>query len=207
MIAFNNCADNVPSTWQDGFVQILPELAQRLHRAFRELDAESRDDATENGIVHCLLSYIRLFERGTVRAIRPSSLAWYAALQVRRGRQAACRLNGREPLSRYAQVGKNLTVERLQSYCPATGEWIDSLIDDRSASVADQVALRMDLRAWLVTLSQRTRRIAKDLAYGFSTAEMARKYCLSASRISQLRRELERSWSSFQGQNALADSE
>jgi hypothetical protein len=48
------------------------------------------------------------------------------------------------------------------------------------------------------------KQIARDLAFGFSTSEVAKKYGVTAGRISQLRRILESSWTDFQGENALA---
>jgi hypothetical protein len=46
--------------------------------------------------------------------------------------------------------------------------------------------------------------IAKDLAFGCSTSEVAEKYGVSAGRISQLRRLLEESWLVFQQEAASA---
>lgn len=42
--------------------------------------------------------------------------------------------------------------------------------------------------------------IAKDLAFGCSTSEVAKKHGVTAGRISQLRRVLEESWVAFQGE-------
>ena len=39
MIAINNCSGESKTCWQDGFVDILPEIQQRLRSAFRHLDA------------------------------------------------------------------------------------------------------------------------------------------------------------------------
>ena len=38
----------------------------------------------------------------------------------------------------------------------------------------------------------------KDLAFGCSTSEVAKKHGLTAGRMSQLRRSLEESWAAFQ---------
>jgi len=100
-------------------------------------------------------------------------------------------MSSKEPLSRYAQL-KSRTIHREP--------WIDVLVDDRRASIADQVAIRIDAREWLATLSRRTKQIAKDLAVGFSTSEVARKHGVTAGRISQLRRTLQKSWLDFQGE-------
>lgn len=67
----------------------------------------------------------------------------------------------------------------------------------RRSKVPDQVAMRIDTPEWLATLSRRLRRIAKDLAVGRSTSQLARKHGLSAGRISQIRRALVESWHRF----------
>ena len=101
-------------------------------------------------------------------------------------------MNGKEPLSRYAQLGNGIRVERLD------GKWIDALVEDKRAPVADQVAAKMDVGAWFATLSRRMKQIARDLAFGCSTSEVARKHGVTAGRISQLRRSLEESWAAYQ---------
>ena len=83
-------------------------------------------------------------------------------------------MNGKEPLSRYARVKKGFQIERLHNYSARQDRWIDMLVEDKRASVADQVAARMDVRAWFATLSRRMRQIAKDLAVGCSTSEVAK---------------------------------
>jgi hypothetical protein len=199
-----NVCEHCHGTWQAAFVALLPEIEQRLRQTFRQLDAESRDDATEEGVIHALLSYLRLLERGRAGCASASSLAWYAAKQVKRGRPAVGRLSVHEPLSRYAQLGQGIHVVRLHSSLQTDDHWIDRIVEDKRASVADQVAVRLDVRAWLATLSRRLLRIAKDLAYGCSTSEVARKHGVTASRVSQLRRELYEEWQVFQGEIASA---
>jgi len=196
MIAVNDELRNNETNWQPNFVTMLPEIERRLQRAFRHLDHEAREDAVEEGVVHSLLSYCQLHERGRADTVSPSTLAWYAALQVKRGRPAVGRMNSKEPLSRYGQIGNDIKIERRPS------NWIDMLVVDKRASVADQVAAKMDVGAWFATLTQGMKQIAKDLAFGFSTSEVARKYGLTAGRISQLRRSLEESWMAFQQEPA-----
>ena len=105
-------------------------------------------------------------------------------------------MNGKEPLSRYAQISNDIEIE--------TNNWIDSLVEDKRADVADQVAAKMDVSAWFATLTKRMKEIAKDLAFGCSTLEVAKKHGVTAGRISQLRRSLEESWSAFQQEAAPA---
>jgi hypothetical protein len=188
------------SQWQETFITMLPEIQQRLRRAFRHLDPASLEESIAEGIMHCLLSYARLHERGRAEVATASTLAFYSARQVKRGRPAAGRMNGKEPLSRYARIKNGFQIERLHNYSARQDRWIDMLVEDKRASVADQVAARMDVRAWFATLSRRMRQIAKDLAVGCSTSEVARKHGVTAGRISQLRRSLEASWMSFQNE-------
>ena len=101
-------------------------------------------------------------------------------------------MNSRDPLSRYAQIDNAIQIERWPS------SWIDAMVEDKRAAVADQVAAKLDVGAWFATLTKRTRQIAKDLAFGCSTSEVAKKYGVTAGRISQLRRVLEESWAAFQ---------
>jgi hypothetical protein len=61
-----------PGTWQQSSLTILPEINRRLRRAFQHLDPESRDDLTKDGVVHCMLSYIRLFERCRAETATPA---------------------------------------------------------------------------------------------------------------------------------------
>ena len=61
------------------------------------------------------------------------------------------------------------------------------LVEDRRAGPAETAAARLDLTAWLGTLSKRNRLIAKALSMGETTGDVARRYALSPGRVSQLR--------------------
>jgi hypothetical protein len=197
MIAFNNERIDNETTWQSTFVAMLPEIEQKLRLAFCRLDREAREDAIEEGVVHSLLAYVRLVKQGRAEVATPSSLAWYSSRHVKRGRPAAGRMNGKDPLSRYAQMGNGIQIKRHPV------DWIDTLVEDKRAPVADQVAAKMDVSAWFASLTNRMKEIAKDLAFGYSTSEVAQKHGVTAGRISQLRRMLEQSWATFQQEPTL----
>ncbi len=198
MIAVNNERNDNETKWQSSFVAMLPEIEQKLCRAFYRLDREAREDAIEEAVVHSLLVYLRLHEQGRAEVATPSSLAWYSSRQVKRGRPAAGRMNGKDPLSRYARIGNGIQIE-----CQP-GNWIDAILEDKRAMVADQVAAKLDVSAWFASLTRRMRQVAKDLAFGFSTSEVAKKHGVTPGRISQLRRILEASWLTFQQETAPA---
>ena len=107
-------------------------------------------------------------------------------------------MNGKEPLSRYGQISNHIEVE------PRPSKWIEAMVEDKRAPVPDQVAAKMDVGAWFATLTKRMKEIAKDLAFGCSTSEVAKKHGVTAGRISQLRRSLEESWAEFQQEAAPA---
>ena len=192
MIADNCNRQKHESNWQIAFTEMLPEIRKWLWLAFRGLGPEAREDAIEEGIVHSLLSYARLHSKGRAEQANASSLAWYATRAVKRGRPAVGRMNSKEPLSRYSQVGNGNRFERQN------GEWIDKLVADKRASIPDQVAAKLDVNAWFMSLTTRTKRIAKDLALGSSTSEVAQRHGVTPGRISQLRRTLAQSWAAFQ---------
>jgi hypothetical protein len=198
--AINNERTANKSDWQTNFANMLPEIQSWLRLAFCRLKREAREEATAEAVAHCLLAYARLHEQGRIHVATPSSLAWYASRQVRCGRPAVGRMNGREPLSRYARVVKRMECDRHSS------NWIETIAIDKRAPVLEQVAAKLDVAAWFGTLTHRMKQIAKDLALGSTTSEVARKHCLSAGRISQLRRWLEQSWVSFQEEGIQAMS-
>ena len=198
MTAVNKECENNGFSWQIQFASMLPEIDQRLRRAFRQLDPASKDEAIGEGVLHSFLAYARLHELGRAEVATPTSLAFYSAKHVKRGRPATGRMNSKEPLSRYAQISNGIQIAREH------GQWIEAIVEDKRASVPDQVATRMDFHAWFATLTKRMKEIARDLAFSFSTSEVAQKYGLTAGRISQMRRMLENSWAAFQQEVAPA---
>jgi hypothetical protein len=198
MIDFHQGPTQVRTSWQAQFLEIVPEIEQRVRRVFWNVESQLHDECVQDCVIHCLLAYMRLFKRGRSESVTPRNLVWYAVLQVKRGREAGAGLNSREPLSRYAQFRRKISAVSLSAYDLNSGDWIDSFVADKRISVADQVALRVDLRDWFNTLPMRTNQIATELALGASTAEVARQFGVSAGRVSQLRRELEASWIEYQ---------
>ena len=150
MIAINDERRTMKPIGNQTSVAMLPEIQQKLRLAFCRLDPEAREDAIEEGIVHSLLAYVRLHEQGRAEVALHRGSLGMLVLQVKRGRPAAGRMNGKEPLSRYGQLGNGIRVDQHSN-----GKWIDTLVEDKRASVADQVAAKMDVGAWFATLTQR----------------------------------------------------
>lgn len=83
---------------------------------------------------------------------------------------------------------------------------MEAVVEDHHTPVPDQVAFRCDFPAWLKNLSVRNRRIAQALAVGHSTGEVAKRFGVSAGRISQMRREMHRSWQEFQDETETSEN-
>lgn len=188
--------------WHAGFLAMLPTIERYARIAFRHLRGDSRDDAVEEAIANVLVAYVRLVEQKKTAVAHPTVLAKYAIAQVRDDRRVGNHLNVREVLSRYAQRIKGFIVGRLDHFDKEEGEWMEAVVEDHQTPVADQVAFRIDFPAWLRTQSRRNRRIAETLALGHSTTEVAKRFHVSAGRISQKRQEFHKSWQEFRGETA-----
>jgi hypothetical protein len=137
----------------------------------------------------------------------PTVLARYGVAQVCDGRRVGAKLNIKDPLSRYCQKRKGVVVERLDVFDEEENAWAEAVVvDTRSATVPDIVSFRVDFADWLASLSRRDRRVAESLAIGNHTSDVAERFELSESRISQLRRELSESWKQFVADTPAADT-
>jgi hypothetical protein len=186
------------TNWQDRFLQLLPRIRTQAQSRFRHLAPEAREEATAEVIASALVSYARLVALGKEDRAYATSLVRYSVAQFRAGRRVGSRLNGSDAMSDYCHQKTGLTLEQLDRCDERSGNWQELVVENRNATPAEVAATRMDFGAWLAQLARRTRQIAKDLARGYSTSEVACKHGLSAGRISQLRRELEASWAEFQ---------
>jgi hypothetical protein len=188
-----------PNAWHITFLAMLPKIVWYARTVFRHRGPEARQDLVEEVIANACVAFKALWDRGRQSIAYPSVLANYAIRQVRDGRRVGNRLNIREVLSKYAQQHKGFVVERLDKFDEKEGEWLEVLVEDRHAGPADTAAARLDLAAWFKSLSPKDRRIAKALATGDRTGDVAKKFGLSAGRISQKRREFMEGWQTFQG--------
>jgi hypothetical protein len=128
-------------------------------------------------------------------------LAKFAVRQFRSGRRVGRQLNHNDVLSLQAQRHHNLTVERLDRRYP-DGCWKEVLVEDRRTTPAATAIARIDFADCLGRLCRRDRGVATTLAAGESGRGTARRFGLTAGRISQLRGELKRNWQAFQGEPA-----
>jgi hypothetical protein len=176
------------ATLQDSFVRYLPWMRKTARLAFQNLDQELRDEKVAAVTALCWKHWHRLGERG--RADEPGilkSVLFYSVKQVKAGR-------------RIDSAGKPRDVMALRSYGKVRFEPgnLEDFISD-GVPVFQVVQFRIDVPAFLATLSEKQRSLALDLAHGMTTGEAAKKYGVSAGRISQRRREFMALYEQFSG--------
>jgi DNA-binding CsgD family transcriptional regulator len=185
----------------------LPQIVQHAKFAFRHLRGEARQDAIQETVANALVAFVALVRRGKMAIAYPTVLARYAVAQINDGRRVGNKLNIREVLSPYAQRLKGFTVDRLDRHDKDDANlWCEVLVEDRRAGPAETAQVRLDFSDWLDSLKRRDRQIAEALSVGHSTSDVAKRFKVSAGRISQLRRELAESWQKFTGEDPIAQA-
>ena len=184
------------------FELMLPKIMQLARHAFRRFRKEQREEFVAEVIANAFVAFCRLVESNKADLAYPTVLAKFAIKQVRAGRNVGTKLNVRDVTSRHAQRQKGIRVQSLHDAWQHNGSWQEVLVEDKTATPADIAAVRIDYADWLGTLSRKNRKVATLLATGETTQAVAREFYVSPGRISQLRRELEQSWRSFQGEAA-----
>ena len=182
------------------FLELLPSIQRYARLAFRREPTELRQELIAEVCANCWVAFIGLMDRGLEDVIYAQPLARYAIKQVRSGRKVGTKSNINDVSSPYAQAARRIHVERLDLQNEETGQWREILLEDRHAGPAEIAATRIDFAVWLESLPRRHRKIATALAMGETTGKVAKRYKVSSGRISQLRRELKRSWKAFQGE-------
>ena len=189
---------------QRRFVEMLPAMLRILGRKFERQGPEAREDLIADALAAAYAMFVSLVRRGRESLAFPTPLATYGARHARAGRKVGTASNASDVLSQECREKREVIVERLDR--PSRhqrGLWTSLLVEDRRAGPAETAAARIDFDHWMETLSKRDCRLAKCLALGEPTQDVAHRFRLSPGRISQLRRELKESWERFQGELGL----
>ena len=201
MIAFARplpVEDSTPS-WHRHFLSMVPTIRRNVRFAFRKLDEEAKEDAVVEAVANAFVAYLALYQRGREKLAYPTVLARYAIAQFRAGRRVGNRMNRHDVFSCLTRRRQGLSVQQSSEPADDREEWLEAIVEDPKTAVPDQAAFRCDFPAWLSTHEARNRGIAKALAVGDSTREVAKRFGVSPGRVSQLRSELHDSWQRFHG--------
>jgi hypothetical protein len=186
--------------WHEVFLKMAPAIVTHAKIAFGNLRAEARAEAVQNVLCSACAAVARLAELNKLDLCYPTVLAKFAVSQTRDGRMLGRPLNCKDISSSYCRRLKGLALERLDHFDREENAWAEVLVEDRHCGPFDIVRTKLDFAAWLRSLPIKLRRIAKTLASGQRTGDVARKFGLSDGRISQIRSELLASWRCFVGE-------
>jgi hypothetical protein len=188
------------------FLAMLPTIRRQAAYHLRRVSRKDRADAVHEVVANSFVNYVRLTQRGKSDLAYAGPLARYGACRYLAGRRVGSSMNCNDVTSDHCQRTNRILVEQIDHFDNPTDEWQQILVEDRHSGPADIAATRLDFRAWLESLPERTRCVAETLATGEATSHVAQMFSMSASRISQLRRELYDAWLVFTGEAPAATS-
>jgi hypothetical protein len=207
-----NRASKPQLSLHDRFVKLLPRIKTHGSIVFRHIKCrQGREDAIAEMIALCWRWYVRLAGRGKDAGEFMYNFTRFAAFAVKSGRRVCGQERPNDVLSERAQRERGFKVESLPSstgtshqnlYAKVTGQrehdaFEERLRDNTVSPVPDQVAFRLDFPEWLLTWSERDRRIIHDMAQDERTFDLAQRYGCSPGRISQKRTEYKHDWEQF----------
>jgi hypothetical protein len=207
-------AASVPSARDslgDRFLALLPRVELHARVYFRHLQPDRKEEAVAETIALAWGWFLRLTTRGKDVTQFVSALASFAARAVYSGRRLCGQLHGQDVLSEVAQRRHGFSVEHLpqstrhafdEIYASVRGQrhmdMLEEILRDNTVTPPpDQAAFRIDFPCWRRTRTERDRRILHDLMLGERTGHVSRKYGISPSRVSQLRRDFHDDWVRF----------
>ena len=197
MVRISSPFDPQPE-WHAVFLRMAGRIRKTARIAFRHWNPDAREEKIQAVLCNACAAVARLAELGKLDLCYASVLSRYSIAQVKDGRITGGHLNCLDISSRYCQRLKDLVVERLdRREKDEDNAWCEILIEDRHAGPAETAMARIDVDAWFKSLPRRDRKVAQFLSLGNRTSDAARKFKVSAGRVSQLRRELAQSWSNF----------
>lgn len=185
--------------WHARFVAMLPQIEAVARRAFRKCQNELQAELVAAVVADSFVAYARLVELDREHDAYPSVLADFSVRRVGSGISVGSSRNMFDVGSRYSRLRTGAQVEPLHRR-DSDGQWDELLVEDRrDGCPAQTAALRVDFREWFAMLTPRNHRIAELQAIGERACDVAKVFRVTVGRISQLRRELARSWRDFHG--------
>jgi RNA polymerase sigma factor (sigma-70 family) len=206
----NKCSEPQTSSCESDrdakFLAMLPRIRRQAAYYLRRLPTEERAEAVQEVVANAFVSWVRLNDRGKAGVAYAGPLARYGVRQYVSGRRVGSRMNSHDVTSDYCRQKRMVSLQQLDRFDEPTDEWQEIVVEDRHSGPAEVATTRIDFAAWLESLPERTRRVAETLATGEATSHVARMFGVSASRVSQIRRELYHAWRIFQGEVVSATS-
>ena len=172
------------------FEDRLPEIDRLVASHFKHLDPDAREEAIQNSTVLAFRYWTRLVEKGKTGEDCFMAAIWWAISHTKLGRQGGGRAKSKAKcVMDYAR--------RRKGDVAIHGGLDLNLFVGRQSSVPDIVQFRIDTAAFLETLNERDREIARDLAAGMGTGEVAKERGVTPAAISQARTRLRKKYDAF----------
>jgi hypothetical protein len=184
--------------WQQNFLMIVTVVETHAKIRFRGLNRTAREEAVAEAVAAACVNYRHLARQGKLNKAFTSTMASFATRTVAQDRHVGGKQNAKDVLSPLAQRRHNFGIQGLPATDYFNADWRDIAVEDKKAGPAEIAALRIDFQDWLKTFGRRDRQIINLLAAGHRTSAVARRFGLSAPRVSQMRRQFEQSWNRFQ---------
>jgi hypothetical protein len=193
---------------QARFLALVPRIEKHARIYFRDVRCAARKaDCIAETLALAWRWFLRLVQRGKDVTQFVSTFASLAARAVRSGRRACGQENSKDVLSPLAQRRHGFEVKSLSREGSQYDEILEEAPHDNVRTPPPEAAtFRIDFPRWLTSWSQRDRRLIADLMLGERTRNVARKYCLSPSRVSQLRRQFCADWAMFCGDDEICEA-
>lgn len=199
------------------FLTLVPAIERHASIVFRGRSPVEREEATAVAVAAAFVGYVRLVEQGR-NPLRDfaSSLATYAVLHAKSGRQVGSRTSTTDVLSPLARRKRGFKVESLpttsgivRDHLNSTAdrrrhdEFDEQLRDNTQTPIPDQAAFRIDFPEFLGSLGNRDCALVRFLALGHSAHLAAARFGMTEGRVSQLRKSWRERW--CQSQDEVVD--
>ncbi len=194
--------DPCSSTNHDDFLAVMPRVSYMARRRFAYLSREQREDAVAEAIAAGFVAYLSMKRRGRLKLIGTVGFARNAVRHVVSGRHVGNSQAGRDVMSELGRRRHGCSVKSFDAVSVNNTEgcgWLHEAVADKQTSIPEQVAIRVDGGRWLASLKTRDRWMIEELASGEMAVTVAKRFGISAARLSQLRKEWSAGWKSCVG--------
>lgn len=191
--------------WHTPFLAMLPKILRQANIATKHMRGEARQDLIAEILASTVCAFARLAAQGKLDVAFPSVLVQHAVKRYFEGRRTGTPLNAHDVLTEYGRGKNGSVVESLEQIDPEEDDWRQWFLEDRRATPADLVRSKVDFAQWLDQLPSQSRKVACYLGVGNTTNDAARRFGVSAVRISRYRRRLKNDWDRFHGDVATED--
>ena len=189
--------------------EIMPIIQATVPRTVKAVNSEDREELVEDTLASAA-AMLDAAERAG-KPLYPKSVAYYAIQRAKTGRRSygATRTDVMAPAT---QLDNHAQLDYMDAPV-ATGEYgledgceLHAVLADRGEDPAQQAARELDWAELLLDLNDRDITLLRCTAEGRKLNALARKYGVSAARLTQIKREIGVQIKMRWGEEALADA-